>query len=340
VKLLHWDGSKWNQLDTAQTTQDGTYTYYEAKTTALSPFAISGITGGAVFPTATPSFSEIVDNELRNLPIGPALFNTPQEMKVGETDRITVRIAKTIITKVVNWNNNNEIINFLNETESVDLKDANIEKSSDGKEITVTAGAHSYSLSLNKENNTLVLKTNYNEMHEYAVKMEKESLKIYQENFTVALGESGKSEIDEIKVSTLMKVHLTEDNNFEIKPLSEEEQPVVSEGFTQWEWDVTPLKSGKQVLKFSVSVVIGGVPKTYPVFEKVIYVEVNPIFTFNNFIGNNWLPIIELVIAALGLFAVLYPKELKKLFGNFKKKLIKIFQTLPNVVKNNKIKKH
>ncbi|MGB8217243.1 MAG: PGF-pre-PGF domain-containing protein, partial [Candidatus Methanoperedens sp.] len=24
VKLLHWDGSKWNQLDTAQTTQDGT----------------------------------------------------------------------------------------------------------------------------------------------------------------------------------------------------------------------------------------------------------------------------------------------------------------------------
>ncbi|MGB8216784.1 MAG: PGF-pre-PGF domain-containing protein, partial [Candidatus Methanoperedens sp.] len=53
VKLLHWDGSKWNQLDTAQTTQDGTYTYYEAKTTALSPFAISGITGAAAGTTAT-----------------------------------------------------------------------------------------------------------------------------------------------------------------------------------------------------------------------------------------------------------------------------------------------
>ncbi|MCX9025833.1 MAG: PGF-pre-PGF domain-containing protein [Candidatus Methanoperedens sp.] len=55
VKLLHWDGSKWNQLDTTQTTTDTTYTYYEAKTTALSPFAISGITGSMVTSTATPA---------------------------------------------------------------------------------------------------------------------------------------------------------------------------------------------------------------------------------------------------------------------------------------------
>ncbi|MGB8216403.1 MAG: NosD domain-containing protein [Candidatus Methanoperedens sp.] len=54
VKLLHWDGSKWMQLDTAQTTKDGTYTFYEAKTTSFSPFAISGITGGAAV-TATPA---------------------------------------------------------------------------------------------------------------------------------------------------------------------------------------------------------------------------------------------------------------------------------------------
>ncbi len=53
VKLLHWDGSQWTQLETAQTTKDDTYTYYEAKTTTLSPFAISGIKG-VVVPTATP----------------------------------------------------------------------------------------------------------------------------------------------------------------------------------------------------------------------------------------------------------------------------------------------
>ncbi|MGB8216402.1 MAG: PGF-pre-PGF domain-containing protein [Candidatus Methanoperedens sp.] len=52
------DGSQWAQLDTTQTTKDDTYTYYQAKTTALSPFAISGITGGAAATTATPMVTE------------------------------------------------------------------------------------------------------------------------------------------------------------------------------------------------------------------------------------------------------------------------------------------
>jgi PGF-pre-PGF domain-containing protein len=56
VKMLHWVGSQWTQLETAQTTKDDTYTYYEAKTTTLSPFAISGIKGGVLVPpTATPA---------------------------------------------------------------------------------------------------------------------------------------------------------------------------------------------------------------------------------------------------------------------------------------------
>ncbi|MFZ3059566.1 MAG: NosD domain-containing protein [Candidatus Methanoperedens sp.] len=54
VKMFHWDGSQWTQLETAQTTKDDTYTYYEAKTVSLSPFAISGLKGGIIVPTATP----------------------------------------------------------------------------------------------------------------------------------------------------------------------------------------------------------------------------------------------------------------------------------------------
>jgi PGF-pre-PGF domain-containing protein len=54
VKMLHWVGSQWTQLETAQTTKDDTYTYYEAKTVSFSPFAISGIKGGVLVPTATP----------------------------------------------------------------------------------------------------------------------------------------------------------------------------------------------------------------------------------------------------------------------------------------------
>ncbi len=55
VKMLHWVGSQWTQLETAQTTKDDTYTYYETKTDTFSPFAISGIKGGVLVPTATPA---------------------------------------------------------------------------------------------------------------------------------------------------------------------------------------------------------------------------------------------------------------------------------------------
>jgi hypothetical protein len=58
IKMLHWDGNQWTQLETAQTTKDDTYTYYEAKTNAFSPFAISGLKGGVIVPTATPVVTE------------------------------------------------------------------------------------------------------------------------------------------------------------------------------------------------------------------------------------------------------------------------------------------
>ncbi|MCZ7402399.1 MAG: right-handed parallel beta-helix repeat-containing protein [Candidatus Methanoperedens sp.] len=56
VQMLRWDGSQWTQLDTAQTTKDDTYTYFEAKTAKFSPFAISAIKGvAAAVPTETPT---------------------------------------------------------------------------------------------------------------------------------------------------------------------------------------------------------------------------------------------------------------------------------------------
>ncbi|MDW7725596.1 MAG: PGF-pre-PGF domain-containing protein [Candidatus Methanoperedens sp.] len=43
IKMLRWDGSKWNQLETSEMTKDSTYTYFEAKTDRFSSFAITGI---------------------------------------------------------------------------------------------------------------------------------------------------------------------------------------------------------------------------------------------------------------------------------------------------------
>ncbi|VVB85419.1 Uncharacterised protein [uncultured archaeon] len=43
IKMVRWDGSKWNLLETPEKTKDDKYTYFEAKTNAFSPFAITGV---------------------------------------------------------------------------------------------------------------------------------------------------------------------------------------------------------------------------------------------------------------------------------------------------------
>jgi len=42
IILLKWDGSTWVNLETMQTGHDSEFTYFDAKTSAFSPFAILG----------------------------------------------------------------------------------------------------------------------------------------------------------------------------------------------------------------------------------------------------------------------------------------------------------
>ncbi len=55
ITMVRWNGSYWNQLETSQTMKDSTYTYYEAKTYAFSPFAIKGISKAAIPLVTTQS---------------------------------------------------------------------------------------------------------------------------------------------------------------------------------------------------------------------------------------------------------------------------------------------
>lgn len=55
ITMVRWNGSYWNQLETSQTVEDSTYTYYEAKTYAFSPFAIKGISKAAMPSVTTQS---------------------------------------------------------------------------------------------------------------------------------------------------------------------------------------------------------------------------------------------------------------------------------------------
>jgi len=56
IKLLRWDGSKWNSLETVPTSRDETFVYYESKTRAFSPFAIVAI---PIYPSPTIQVVEI-----------------------------------------------------------------------------------------------------------------------------------------------------------------------------------------------------------------------------------------------------------------------------------------
>ena len=138
---------------------------------------------------------------------------------------------------------------------------------------------------------------------------ERVEARISREEFTEGLAQGlkgrGVPQVEEIKVGTLMKVRLMGDR-FDIKPLSHEEQVVARSEFTQWEWDVVPLKAGRQVLSLSVTVKIpvpgyGEKQRDYPVLERDIDVSVNRMDSIMNFLGDNWKWLITTIIAATGV---------------------------------------
>lgn len=112
------------------------------------------------------------------------------------------------------------------------------------------------------------------------------------QNLSEGLRGRGVPQTEKIRVGTFMKVRLMGDN-FDIRTLSDEEQLVAGEGFTEWAWDVVPLKYGIQLLLLTVTVRIK-IPnyceerKDYPVFERKIRVKVNLIYSTKEFVRKNW----------------------------------------------------
>lgn len=133
-------------------------------------------------------------------------------------------------------------------------------------------------------------------------------------DLTKRLKGKGIPRVNEIIVGAVMKVKLSGDT-FKIEPLSEEEQLISSSGYTQWEWDVTPLKSGNRLIHLSVSVSIyldkyGEKTKSLPVLERGIYVKVNLRYNFLSFIKKYWPWIVTTIIALIALYLTF--KGLKK----------------------------
>lgn len=166
-------------------------------------------------PKDTPGFLNnsidwalLMREELDKLSLGQILFNPPNEMKVGQSDRIEVRISQNLKIDIHN-----------------NLK---------GK---------------------------------------------------------GLPEIFINKVSPFMKVRLS-GNDFDIITLHEEGQIVSKDDYTEWAWDVMPLKAGIKALHLLISVRIQmslrEEKKDFPIIDKDVKVNVNPIYTTKRFIKNNW----------------------------------------------------
>lgn len=111
------------------------------------------------------------------------------------------------------------------------------------------------------------------------------------EELTAGLEGQGEPRIEQIPVSSFMKVRLLGDN-FAITPLSSEEQVVLGDTYSEWAWDVTPEKAGEQRLTLIVTarVKLAGFSdeqKDLDVIERQIAVQVNPGYAMRNFVNSN-----------------------------------------------------
>ena len=117
----------------------------------------------------------------------------------------------------------------------------------------------------------------------------------------------GLPQVEELRISELMKVRLSGDD-FGIVPLSEENQIIEPTGLTEWAWDVTPRKSGEKILHLHVTLRIrlpyGEERKDHPVLDREILVQVNRGYSVKSFIGAHWKWIVLTLLLPLGGWVV------------------------------------
>lgn len=99
--------------------------------------------------------------------------------------------------------------------------------------------------------------------------------------------------VESITVSPIMSASLVSSKkDFEITPLSTDIQNIEENGYTEWEWNVSPLQGGENKLKLNVKIRIkedgNDYYKDITVFERKIKVKSNLGFGIKDFVFNNW----------------------------------------------------
>ena len=99
--------------------------------------------------------------------------------------------------------------------------------------------------------------------------------------------------VESITVSPIMSAGLlSSKEDFEITSLSTDIQNIEENGYTEWEWNVSPLQGGENNLKLNVKIRIkedgNDYYKDITVFERKIKVKSNLGSSIKDFVFNNW----------------------------------------------------
>lgn len=126
------------------------------------------------------------------------------------------------------------------------------------------------------------------------------------EHFKKELKGKGEPQIENIKVSPKMKAQLDGDNAFDIKKRFDDPTMAIVGDYTQWEWDVTPLKSGIQKLKLYLTGIIeiegrSDRAVSYPALVREIKIKVNYKYKTKKFCEKHWKFVIGTIISVLAL---------------------------------------
>jgi uncharacterized protein YjbI with pentapeptide repeats len=123
------------------------------------------------------------------------------------------------------------------------------------------------------------------------------------ERIRIGLKGKGVPDFKEIKIFSIMSAEL-HNREFNIKELSPRVQITQVDEYTQWSWEITPLKNGKHILNLSISAIIpipgtDNLQKQLPLLEWPVEVNINRTYIIRNFLGANWQWLISFVIGTL-----------------------------------------
>lgn len=110
--------------------------------------------------------------------------------------------------------------------------------------------------------------------------------------------------ISSLRVEPIMSAKLiTDSSKMRIQSISTETQDIEVNGFTEWAWRLTPLKGGNVLLRIVVNIkqsVDGkAILKDIPVYDEVIPIKSNIIFSLSRFISQYWQWIITTIVIPL-----------------------------------------